>query len=67
MGMLKQDDGWRLPDEIRDVMETLLPERKPHPLGCHRPRVNDRSGEQGCCPRRLSMRLTGPGWPWMAR
>ncbi len=33
MGMLKQDDGWRLPDEIWEVMATLLPERKPHPLG----------------------------------
>ena len=42
MGMLKRDDGWRLPDEIWDVMETLLPVRKPHPLGCHRPRVSDR-------------------------
>lgn len=43
MGRLKQDDGWRLPDTLWEVMETLLPERKPHPLGCHRPRVNDRA------------------------
>lgn len=43
MGMLKQDDGWRLPDEIWDVMETLLPARKAHPLGCHNPRVPDRA------------------------
>lgn len=43
MGLLKRDDGWRLPDDIWEVMETLLPPRKPHPLGCHRPRVNDRA------------------------
>ena len=43
MGMLKQDDGWRLPDEIWGQMESLLPPRKPHPLGGHSPRVRDRS------------------------
>ena len=43
MGLIKQDDGWRLPDEIWDQMEPLLPARKPHPLGCHRPRVSDRA------------------------
>lgn len=43
MGMVKQDDGWRLPDEIWEQMEPLLPPRKPHPLGCHNPRVADRS------------------------
>lgn len=42
MGMVKQDDGWRLPDELWEQMEPLLPARKPHPLGCHNPRVNDR-------------------------
>ena len=42
MGMLKKDDGWRLPDEIWNQMDPLLPPRKPHPLGCHRPRVSDR-------------------------
>lgn len=43
MGMIKQDDGWRLPDELWEQMEPLLPPRKPHPLGCHRPRVPDRA------------------------
>ncbi len=43
MGLLKRDDGWRLPDDIWEVMEPLLPARKSHPLGCHRPRVSDRA------------------------
>lgn len=43
MGLLKSDDGWRLPDEIWEQMEPLLPPRKPHPLGCHNPRVSDRA------------------------
>jgi hypothetical protein len=33
MGLLKKDDGWRLPDEIWAQMSPLLPPRKPHPLG----------------------------------
>lgn len=37
------DDGWRLPDWLWAQMEPLLPPRPPHPLGCHRPRVPDRS------------------------
>lgn len=43
MGMVKQDDGWRLPDRLWSQMEPLLPPRKPHPLGCHSPRVSDRA------------------------
>jgi len=43
MGMVKQDDGWRLPDTVWAQMEALLPAHKPHPLGCHRPRVSDRA------------------------
>lgn len=42
MGLVCKDDGWRLPDELWAKMEPLLPARKPHPLGCHRPRVPDR-------------------------
>ena len=34
-------DG-RMPDELWQRIEPLLPPRKPHPLGCHRPRVDDR-------------------------
>jgi len=43
MGLLKSDDGWRLPDEMWQQMEPLLPPRKPHPLGGHNPRVSDRA------------------------
>lgn len=34
---------WRIPDELWERIEPLLPPRKPHPLGCHRPRVDDRA------------------------
>ena len=37
------DDGWRLPDALWAKMEPLLPARPKHPLGCHNPRVPDRS------------------------
>src|SRR6266511_6163565 len=36
------DDGWRIPDVLWERMVPLLPARKLHPLGCHRPRVEDR-------------------------
>ena len=36
------DDGWRIPDVLWERIEPLLPPRKPHPLGCHNPRVPDR-------------------------
>jgi transposase len=34
---------WRIPDALWERIEPLLPPRKPHPLGCHRPRVDDRA------------------------
>jgi transposase len=34
-------DG-RIPDAWWERLEPLLPPRTPHPLGCHRPRVEDR-------------------------
>src|ERR1044071_3976177 len=34
---------WRIPDALWQQIEQLLPARKPHPLGCHRPRVSDRA------------------------
>ena len=34
---------WRIPDALWHEMEPLLPPRKAHPLGCHRPRVPDRA------------------------
>jgi len=42
MGLVSRDDGWRLPDWLWERLEPLLPERPPHPLGCHNPRVPDR-------------------------
>lgn len=42
MGLLVQDDHWRIPDELWEKMEPLLPPGKPHPLGCHNPRVPNR-------------------------
>jgi transposase len=47
MGLVKQDDGWRLPDELWAKMEPLLPPRPPHPLGCHNPRTPDRRAMEG--------------------
>jgi transposase len=34
--------SWGIPDALWVRIEALLPPRKPHPLGCHRPRVDDR-------------------------
>src|SRR5262249_5649125 len=36
------DNGWCIPDVLWERIVPLLPARKPHPLGCHRPRVDDR-------------------------
>jgi len=43
MGLVSHDDGWRLPDWLWEQIEPLLPPPPPHPLGCHRPRVPNRS------------------------
>ena len=43
MGLVDRDDGWRIPDWLWERIEPLLPERPAHPLGCHNPRVPDRS------------------------
>lgn len=42
MGLVSKDDNWRITDELWERMEPLLPARKAHPLGCHRPRISDR-------------------------
>jgi transposase len=42
MGRIAKDDGWRLGDSPWKRIEPLLPPRKAHPLGCHRPRAQDR-------------------------
>ena len=43
MGLLTKDDGWRISDMWWEQIQALLPSRKSHPLGCHNPRVSDRS------------------------
>jgi transposase len=43
MGLIKPDAGWRLPDELWHQMAPLLPARKAYSLGCHNPRLSDRS------------------------
>ena len=56
MGLVVKDDGWRMPDELWSKIEPLIPPGKPHPLGCHRSRVPNRSamdailfvGRTGC-------------------
>ncbi len=41
-GRIPYGDKWRIPDELWERIEPLLPPGKPHPLGCHRPRVDNR-------------------------
>jgi len=41
-------DG-RIPDELWEHIVPLLPPRKPHPLGCHRPRVDARKALEAIC------------------
>jgi putative transposase len=43
VGLATHDDGWRISDALWARIAKLLPSRKKHPLGCHRPRVPDRS------------------------
>jgi putative transposase len=43
MGLVSRDDGWRMPDWLWERIESLLLDPPSHPLGCHRPRVPDRS------------------------
>ncbi len=38
----QHDDSWRLSDAMWVRMAPLIPSSKPHPLGCHRPRIPDR-------------------------
>ena len=58
VGLVKQDDGWRLPDELWAKMQPLLPPRPPHPLGCHNPRVDDRRAMEAI----LLVLRTGMQW-----
>lgn len=58
MGVVTKDDGWRLNDKLWKQLEPLLPTRKPHPLGCHNPRVPDRDAMNGI----LFVLRTGCQW-----
>jgi transposase len=58
MGMIIKDDGWRVPDELWEQIEPLLPPPPPHPLGCHRKRVPDRQAMNGI----LFVLRTGCQW-----
>jgi putative transposase len=40
---------WRLPDALGERLVPLLPLRKRPPLGCHRPRVEDRTAMDAIC------------------
>jgi len=42
MSLPNARQSWRMPDELWEKVKRLLPPGKPHPLGCHRPRVDDR-------------------------
>ena len=56
------DDGWRIPDTLWQRLEPLLPPHKPHPLGCHNPRVADRKAMDAIFfVLRTGCRL---GWPF---
>jgi transposase len=39
MGLVERNDGWRIPDVLWAQIAPLIPAGKPHPLGCHNPRV----------------------------
>ena len=56
--MVAKDDGWRIPDELWEKIQPLLPPRKPHPLGCHNPRVDDRAAMNAI----LFVLRTGAQW-----
>lgn len=58
MGLVTKDDGWRIPDKLWARMEPLLPTGKPHPLGCHNPRVLNRNAMNGI----LFVLRTGCQW-----
>lgn len=51
---------WRLPDELWERIQPRLPPRQPHPLGCHRSRVDDRLAMDAIC------YVLRTGGPWNA-
>jgi putative transposase len=57
-GLVSRDDGWRMPDWLCERIEPLLPPPPSHPLGCHRPRVPNRSAMEAI----LLVLRTGMQW-----
>jgi len=41
--MSQSSKSWLVSEELWAKIEPLLPARRVHPLGCHRPRVSDRA------------------------
>jgi transposase len=64
MGLVDRDDGWRIPDWLWAKMEPILPPHPPppHPLGCHRRRVPNRSAMNAI----LLVLRTGMQWNALA-
>lgn len=59
MGLVNKDDGWRVPDALWERLQPLLPvPNDHHPLGCHRPRTDDRR----CLDAILLVLRTGMQW-----
>ena len=56
--LVSRDDGWRMPDWLWERIAPLLPEAPSHPLGCHNPRVADRSAMEAI----LLVLRTGMQW-----
>ena len=42
MSLSNGSQCWRMPNELWEKVKPFLPPGKLHPLGCHRPRVEDR-------------------------
>ena len=63
MGLVVEDDGWRIPDRVWARMEPLLPAPPAHPLGCHNPRVPDRDAMNAI----LLVLRTGMQWNALER
>ena len=48
MGLVVKDDGWRISDALRNIIEPMLPIPKDtYPWGCHNPRVDNRDAMNG--------------------
>lgn len=58
MGLIVRNDNWKISNKLWEQIEVLLPPPKPHPLGCHRPRIPDRNAMNGI----LFVLRTGCQW-----